>query len=91
MAWAGPAQGWVEYDPTNAQWAGEDYITVAIGRDYAAGLLAAMLQGEQTQLRQRRCLFMAKDAEDSALFVQFVENDVHLLSILPHRLQRTQS
>ena len=35
MAWAGPAQGWVEYDPTNAQWAGEDYITVAIGRDYA--------------------------------------------------------
>lgn len=35
MAWAGPAQGWVEYDPTNAQWAGEDYITVATGRDYA--------------------------------------------------------
>ena len=35
MAWAGPVQGWVEYDPTNAQWAGEDYITVAIGRDYA--------------------------------------------------------
>ena len=35
MAWAGPVQGWVEYDPTNAQWAGEDYITVAMGRDYA--------------------------------------------------------
>ncbi|MCC5964975.1 MAG: transglutaminase family protein [Natronohydrobacter sp.] len=35
MAWCGITQGWVEYDPTNAQWAGEDYITVAIGRDYA--------------------------------------------------------
>ncbi len=33
-AWCGPAQGWVEYDPTNAQWAGEDYVTVAMGRDY---------------------------------------------------------
>ncbi|MBL8560880.1 MAG: transglutaminase family protein [Gemmobacter sp.] len=33
--WCGAAQGWVEYDPTNAQWAGEDYITVAMGRDYA--------------------------------------------------------
>ena len=34
-AWAGPTQGWIEFDPTNDQWAGEDYITVAIGRDYA--------------------------------------------------------
>lgn len=34
-AWCGCAQAWVEYDPTNAQWAGEDYITVAMGRDYA--------------------------------------------------------
>ena len=34
-AWAGPVQGWIEFDPTNDQWAGEDYITVAIGRDYA--------------------------------------------------------
>ncbi|MGY6548995.1 MAG: transglutaminase family protein [Roseinatronobacter sp.] len=33
-AWCGMTQGWVEYDPTNAQWAGEDYVTVAIGRDY---------------------------------------------------------
>lgn len=33
-AWCGPDQGWVEYDPTNRQWAGEDYITVAFGRDY---------------------------------------------------------
>ena len=29
----GAGAGW--NDPTNAQWAGEDYITVAIGRDYA--------------------------------------------------------
>lgn len=34
-AWCGPKQGWVEYDPTNKQWAWEDYITAAIGRDYA--------------------------------------------------------
>ncbi len=34
-AWCGTDQGWVEYDPTNRQWAGEDYITVAWGRDYA--------------------------------------------------------
>jgi len=34
-AWCGAEQGWVEYDPTNRQWAGEDYITVAWGRDYA--------------------------------------------------------
>lgn len=33
-AWCGPEQGWVEYDPTNRQWAGEDYIAVAFGRDY---------------------------------------------------------
>jgi len=34
-AWCGTDQGWVEYDPTNRQWAGEDYITVAWGRDYS--------------------------------------------------------
>lgn len=34
-AWCGTAQGWLEYDPTNGQWAGEDYIAVAMGRDYA--------------------------------------------------------
>lgn len=32
--WAGPSAGWVDYDPTNACFAGEDHITVAIGRDY---------------------------------------------------------
>lgn len=31
-AWCGT--GWVEYDPTNACFAGEDHVTVAIGRDY---------------------------------------------------------
>lgn len=34
-AWAGHEMGWVEFDPTNDQPAGLDYITVAIGRDYA--------------------------------------------------------
>jgi transglutaminase-like putative cysteine protease len=34
-AWCGKQAGWVEYDPTNEQWAGEDYIRVAWGRDYA--------------------------------------------------------
>lgn len=34
-AWCGPEQGWVEYDPTNAQWAGNDYVGAAFGRDYS--------------------------------------------------------
>jgi transglutaminase-like putative cysteine protease len=33
-AWAGNELGWIEYDPTNAQFAGTDYLTVAWGRDY---------------------------------------------------------
>jgi transglutaminase-like putative cysteine protease len=33
-AWAGPAAGWIEYDPTNACDAGLDHVTVAVGRDY---------------------------------------------------------
>jgi len=34
-AWCGPGVGWVEYDPTNATFAGTDHIVVAYGRDYA--------------------------------------------------------
>lgn len=34
-AWCGADQGWLEYDPTNGQWAGEDYVTAAWGRDYS--------------------------------------------------------
>jgi transglutaminase-like putative cysteine protease len=34
-AWCGASVGWVEYDPTNAMWAGEDHIIVARGRDYS--------------------------------------------------------
>jgi transglutaminase-like putative cysteine protease len=34
-AWCGPGVGWVEYDPTNAVFAGADHIVVAYGRDYA--------------------------------------------------------
>lgn len=34
-AWAGPVSGWIDIDPTNDQLAGEDYVTLARGRDYA--------------------------------------------------------
>ncbi|KFE34564.1 transglutaminase family protein [Thioclava atlantica] len=33
-AWAGAETGWIEFDPTNDQFAGDDYITVGYGRDY---------------------------------------------------------
>ena len=33
-AWCGAAQGWIEYDPTNATLAGSDHIVVGYGRDY---------------------------------------------------------
>ena len=43
-AWAGPVMGWVEFDPTNNQPAGEDYVVVARGRDYgdAAPVMGAL-------------------------------------------------
>ncbi len=34
-AWCGTQIGWVEYDPTNAVFAGLDHIIIARGRDYA--------------------------------------------------------
>lgn len=33
-AWCGAKIGWVEYDPTNGMFAGDDHIIVAYGRDY---------------------------------------------------------
>ncbi|GGE18309.1 transglutaminase [Primorskyibacter flagellatus] len=33
-AWVGPETGWIEFDPTNNQFAGADYITIGYGRDY---------------------------------------------------------
>lgn len=33
--WCGPAVGWVEFDPTNDCFAGEDHVVVARGRDYS--------------------------------------------------------
>jgi transglutaminase-like putative cysteine protease len=33
-AWVGPDTGWVEFDPTNDQPAGVDYIVIGYGRDY---------------------------------------------------------
>ena len=32
--WCGPAHGWVEIDPTNARYGGNDHIPLAWGRDY---------------------------------------------------------
>ncbi|RWR10799.1 transglutaminase family protein [Paenirhodobacter populi] len=34
-AWVGKEIGWIEFDPTNDQYAGLDYVTVAYGRDYS--------------------------------------------------------
>ncbi len=34
-AWCGAAQGWIEYDPTNATLASADHIVAGYGRDYA--------------------------------------------------------
>lgn len=33
-AWAGVETGWIDYDPTNAIWAGSGHVVVAWGRDY---------------------------------------------------------
>lgn len=33
-AWVGKEAGWIEFDPTNDQFAGTDYITIGYGRDY---------------------------------------------------------
>lgn len=43
-AWTGEGSGWIEIDPTNDRIAGEDYVTVARGRDYGdvAPVLGAM-------------------------------------------------
>ncbi|MFW2543097.1 transglutaminase family protein [Primorskyibacter sp. 2E107] len=34
-AWCGMEQGWIEYDPTNATFVGQDHIVLGHGRDYA--------------------------------------------------------
>lgn len=53
-AWAGPENGWVEFDPTNDQRAGADYVTVAVGRDYAdvAPVLGVMRSSGGQESRQ---------------------------------------
>jgi transglutaminase-like putative cysteine protease len=35
LVWCGEAAGWVGLDPTNAIFAGDDHVVLAIGRDYA--------------------------------------------------------
>jgi len=60
---------------------GKIYFTAegakVVGRYDPAGLLAAVLQSEQAQLRERRCLLVAENAKNAAFLVKFVENDVH--------------
>ncbi len=34
-AWTGARGGWVDYDPTNACFAGVDHVTIGHGRDYS--------------------------------------------------------
>jgi transglutaminase-like putative cysteine protease len=33
--WAGPENGWIGFDPTNAIQSGSDHITLAVGRDFS--------------------------------------------------------
>ncbi len=35
QVWCGPGTGWVDVDPTTGQFAGDEHVVVAIGRDYA--------------------------------------------------------
>src|SRR5690606_5939009 len=45
---------------------------LTVERDDAAGLLAAMLQGVQTEDGEGRGILMAEDAEDAALLAELV-------------------
>lgn len=38
QAWCGAQRGWVEFDPTNDVFVGEDHVVVAKGRDYSDAL-----------------------------------------------------
>jgi len=54
-AWCGPQNGWIGYDPTNAQTIGSDHIIAAHGRDYAdvspvRGVLRT--SGDQSSVQQ---------------------------------------
>ena len=50
---------------------------LAVGRDDAAGFLAAMLQGKKAKLSQRGGLRVAEDTENAALLMKFVEREAH--------------
>jgi transglutaminase-like putative cysteine protease len=62
-AWCGAEQGWVEYDPTNRQWAGQDHIRAAIGRDYgdAAPVRGAIRTAGATETRHRVDVIALRD------------------------------
>lgn len=54
-----------------------------IARDDTARFLTAVLEGEQTELGQRRRFGMAKDPEYAAFFFEFIECEIH-----PGKLRR---
>lgn len=64
--WCGAQAGWVDYDPTNAMFAGADHITVARGRDYGdvapiAGVLR--IAGAQSSRQAVDVIALPEDAE----------------------------
>jgi transglutaminase-like putative cysteine protease len=53
-AWVGREMGWIEFDPTNDQAAGVDFVTVAVGRDYddVAPIRGALRSAGRAETRQ---------------------------------------
>ena len=50
--WCGPMFGWIDLDPTNGAFVGDDHIVVAVGRDYGdvspvEGVLMSSVAGRQ--------------------------------------------
>ena len=48
-----------------------------VRRNYAARFLATVLKGKQAKLCQGRGLSMAKNAENTAFLVKFIESEIH--------------
>ena len=58
---------------------------LAVERDDARRLLAAMLQGVQTERGDRRGVGMAEDAEHAAFFAQAIGLGIERLRVLTRR------
>ncbi len=61
--------------------------TTAVARNDSASLLPAMLQRKQPELRQRRSLRVAENAENPALFLEFVERKIHYFYIATKKIE----